>query len=83
MISFKRDGTVVRSDVTIFVPNYEARVFYFKWEAGSGAYAGFVSAQMQREMNAGLKAIRKDAYEQGWKDAKAKRTKEEWFSGTW
>lgn len=27
-----------------------------------------------------MSAIRKNAYEQGWRDAKAKRAKEQWFS---
>lgn len=30
-----------------------------------------------------LEEIRKEAYEQGWKDAKAKRKKQTWFSGWW
>lgn len=83
MISFKRDGTVVKSDVTTFIPNFDDRVFHFQWECATEAYAGLLSAHMQRDMGAKLKAIRVHAYEEGWKDAKAKRAREEWFRSSW
>lgn len=83
MISFKRDGSTVGIAVTVQVPNYDGRVYHTQWNAGGEAYAGFLSAAMNEQMREALRNIRKEAYEQGWKDAKAKRTKENWFGGWW
>lgn len=83
MIVFSRDGTKVKASINTPIPNYDVRVFNFMWECGGEAYAGLLAAAMHREMHDKLKAIRADAYEKGWKDAKAKKTKETWFGSWW
>lgn len=83
MIQFSRNGTLVRCTVPLQVPNYEKRLFHFEWETNSPAFAGLLSAEMDKRLHAELERIRREAYERGWKDAKAKKPKETYFDMGW
>lgn len=83
MIRFSRDGTVVRATVSCPIPNYESRDFWFQWIPGDEAYAGLLSAALQTRMVDQLERIRREAYEQGWKDAKAKTVRRKHFRMGW
>lgn len=47
------------------------------------AYAKLLTHNMRENMHASIADIRRAAYESGWKDAKAKNKKKEWFSRMW
>ncbi len=82
MIEIKRDGCQVVLHFDLDVPTYETRVFPLSFGCGSGGevYAGLLARAMQESFGDRVAAARRDAYEQGWKEAKAKRSKAEWFS---
>lgn len=83
MIQFSRDGTKVKATVTVEVPNYDTRLFSFMWECNGEAYAGLLSKRMDARMRDHLEDIRRDAYNDGWKDAKSKRVKQTGFGNWW
>jgi len=83
MIYLSRNGTLVRCTVHLRVPNYELRLFHFEWETNNRAFAGLLSAEMDKQLQTELERIRREAYERGWKDAKAKKPKETYFDMGW
>jgi len=83
MIRFTRNGTKVRCTVCVSIPNLDARCFFFEWETGAEYAAGLLSDKAEREMRSELESIRRKAYEQGYKDAKAKARKQTYFATGW
>lgn len=83
MIRFTREGTAVRVTISLAVPNYESRDFWFDRETNAGAYAGLLSAEFQKQMHDSLEKIRRESYREGWKDAKAKKSKRTYFRLGW
>lgn len=82
MIGFKREGVGVKIEVCIPVPTYEDRVYTTTWNAGSEAYADFLTQAFRSELETKLRNIREEAYNRGWRDAKSHNTpKDTWFSG--
>lgn len=57
--------------------------FVFRFNAGVGWAARLLAGSLSRSMYERLTAIREAAYADGWKDAKAKRARRDWFGGTW
>lgn len=81
MIEIKRSGTQLVISAEIFIGTVGDRTYEATWEAGSEAYAGLIRSEIQRNLERRLERIRREAYAQGWKDAKAKRAKKTLFSG--
>jgi hypothetical protein len=81
MINIKRNKNQVEVGISVYVPEWENRTFLFYWDAGSEWGAGFLASGLRTALRDAIKTAREEAYEQGWKDAKAKRTKETYFSG--
>ncbi len=54
--------------------------FFFDWIAGSDIYAHLLVEDFNRRLDAVVKEARKTAYDNGWKDAKAKMRKRDFFS---
>ena len=79
MISFKRDNTDAVVNISIDVPFCEKMVFAMCFKCGTAEYAGLLTEAMKQQVGAAISAARKEAYEQGWRNAKAKRGKEGWF----
>lgn len=52
---------------------------YFYWEAGSDLAADSLSIEIQSQYEKSVNKELEAAYEQGWKDAKAKTAKHKWF----
>lgn len=46
-------------------------------------YEILLAQNLRNKMYEGLTQIRKEAYEQGWKDKSRKQRKEDWFAGNW
>jgi len=59
---------------------YNDAELWFYWNCNSELYAQLLTQQLNRHLDDRVQAIRKEEYEKGWKDAKAHRTKETWFS---
>lgn len=81
MITFKREGSVVICKVEMDMPYWDTRIYHFRWETGSDVCSSLLTQHARTTLSDKLRAIRKEAYNRGWKDAKAKTKKEEWFSG--
>ena len=79
MIEFKRDGTRAIATIEVAVPFYDARVFYMSFECSSEAYAGLLTNLLKETVGEAVRLAREEAYEKGYKDAKAKRGKNKWF----
>ncbi len=56
-------------------------VWKFSNNCGNRYYAGLAADALQNQFQDMLCAIRQDAYEDGYKDAKAKRKRKDCFSG--
>lgn len=82
MIRFKRDGTGVNIEIDATVPNWDARVFTMRFEAGVEWAAGLLAQLFKDTLWNRLKSIREKAYARGWADAKAKRARDPYFTGT-
>jgi hypothetical protein len=83
MIRFRRDGQHVQCSINCDIPNYEERVFSVYWNAGNEWAAGLLSAETEKQMYAKLERIRCEAYEEGWRAAKAKKAKRKYFNLGW
>jgi len=81
MIEFIKDGEEVLVKVnTSSSINWHIKA---KFNCNSELYAALLRQELHSHLNNTLERIRKQAYEQGWKDAKARTKKETWFSGWW
>ena len=82
MIEILHKGNDVLVEVTAKAP-VQRWVWTFKMTMENEAYARLLSTNFRENMQELLASTREEAYVQGWKDAKAKVTKETWFSSTW
>lgn len=49
-------------------------------QCGDQLYAELLTQKIRSDFESMVEAIRREEYHRGWKDAKAKRRKEKWFS---
>lgn len=82
MINFSRKDSAVTVEVEANV-GVAARFFHFTMNLSNEVYAYMLRENFQTKMTKALQDIRREAYEQGWKDAKAKIARRDWFSGGW
>jgi hypothetical protein len=82
MLSFDRIGpdVIVNIEHGIF---YNGNHFVLKISSTHDYQAELLKRQFQKKLSDELEAIRREAYNQGWKDAKAKTKKQTWFTGWW
>jgi hypothetical protein len=84
MIEFRRNESNVRAIVKIHVPTVGLVDFNLFYSAGNEYYAGFLASKMDETMHEAIEAIRREAYERGWKEARGhKSVKATWFSRYW
>ena len=80
-VTVKKDSCDVKIEVDVFVPYWDVRTFPFTFSCGGNeAYAGLLTRLIKERLASLVRNARAEAYEQGYKDAKAKRAKCEWFS---
>ena len=79
MIEVNRKDNEVEIEVSLDIPHYGTRVFSFSFNCGGACYAGLLTDKINTVIWNRMKAIRAEAYEQGWSDAKSKRPKQTWF----
>ena len=80
MISFERSENKVLVNVQhgIF---FNDQYFQLDINQGHPYQAELLYRQLNKTLREKLESIRREEYEKGWKDAKAKRAKQTWFSG--
>ena len=80
MITIRRDGTKI---VLNFNPGlFDGKMIPLSWECGSDWYAALLVERCEERLFSMMGNVRRQAYRQGWKDAKAKKGKPcDWFSG--
>ena len=85
MISIERNGAELRVVLESGVhTGTEPTRFVATYNCGAEWAAYLLRENINDRMRARLSAIRKEAYEQGWKDAKSKKgAKTAWFSQWW
>lgn len=81
MVKLRRDGTKVVAEISCGLET--AGSLLFTWDTEREIFAQALYEKMRDAMWSNLKRIRRDAYEQGWKDAKAHRAKESYFDEGW
>lgn len=83
MLSFKRQNSdvIIRLDYT--TPCAGSYYTTFNWGHNDASTASLRADSLNRQLSARLKSIREEAYDQGWRDAKTKKARKTWFSGTW
>lgn len=85
MITFERNGekscTQVQCRVNGALPEIEKSVFLFSFVCGQEYAAALLVRHLNETFLKQVQLIKSEAYERGWKDAKAKRGKQTWFSG--
>lgn len=80
MLCFKRVDSKVRVEVETGLLN---RYYCHEIDFNSELIAELVRQQYQKHMEATLKFIREEAYNDGWRDAKAKKAKRSIFKCWW
>lgn len=55
--------------------------FTWRWNAGTEWAATLLLRAIREQLGDGMTEARAEAYAEGWRDAKAKRAKQQWFSG--
>jgi hypothetical protein len=80
MIKFHQHGTQVKVEID---PGINGSTMLLYWQADKEMLAYLLRDKLQTELGDKLRAIREEAYEKGWKDAKAKRAKSTWFARWW
>lgn len=83
MITIEKCGKIVRAVVAFTTPWFNLQKWTFEVSAASDLEAEYVAHSMREQMNEKLRRIRAEAYEEGWKDAKAKRAKRKYHHGGW
>lgn len=71
----------VQLSVPVCIPGHKEWLYHFTWKTHDEAYAQMLAYHVNKSLKEKMQEIRQQSYEQGWKDAKAKRKKETWFSG--
>mgnify|MGYP001569010560 CR=1 FL=1 len=73
------------SKVVIVVEFYNGMAGDYTWkftnDCGNERYAGLAASALQSQLQDKMRTIRQEAYEDGYKDAKAKRKRKNLFSG--
>lgn len=80
MIDYSRHGKQVRASIEIDVPGYEERILYFYWNCDNEIFAGLLASELQRQQDNNIIHDKREAYLQGYKDGRAKRAKQTFFS---
>lgn len=78
LLNLERSG----SDVRVTAKSWTAgTTFFLVYNAGCEWAARLLLSDLDQALCNRMEKIRREAYAQGWKDAKARRRKETWFSG--
>lgn len=79
MISISRYETKVK--ITVETGTSTGGDLWLYWECNSELFAELLTNELREKLTERLQAIRQEEYNQGWKHAKAKKAKQNWFAG--
>lgn len=83
MLQVKRDNTkaviVISTDLPFDCKGTSTSTLSFSFEMGDPSWAELLTRYMHDRLSKEIRKALHDAYEQGWKDAKSHKTKENWF----
>ena len=79
MININKHGTTVKVSIETGLIASSSDVLLY-WECGNDVFAELLTNQLRKKLADRIQAIRQEEYEQGWKDAKAKKRKRTWFA---
>lgn len=83
MIEIFKDGNKVKGKFTTSIGNGWYWTFTIA-TCEDDPYAIMLTERMQKDLAKKLEQIRKESYEEGWRDAKAKKSgKRDWFKSWW
>ncbi len=84
MINIKRDGSIVKINVQTDLRHESGGTssYPFSFNCGDTAYADLLERYLKDRLSSEMKKARQEAYEKGWREAKAKVKKETWFNGS-
>jgi len=84
MLEIRRDNTAVIIRVETDLPHDCAGTITgnitFKFDMSAPSWAELLTRYLRDRLAYEVRKIRREAYEQGWKDAKSKNRKQDWFS---
>ncbi len=83
MIKFDRKDNTIYCYVSVAIPGTQTWTYHFSWTSNDVPNAQLLCNALDDALTEKLKQIREDAYNKGWKDAKAKLRKSDWFGGWW
>jgi hypothetical protein len=89
MIHIYREGNKVKGKFHTSINGWAANTNGWMWEftietCQDEPYAILLAERMQKDLSKKLEAIRRETYNEGWKDAKAKKSgKKDWFKSWW
>lgn len=78
VLNICRNGTAVEVTVDSGLAIERSR-FQFKWETNSDWAAELLANKLRKRVGDAVQAARKEAYEEGWRDAKAKKSGKQTF----
>lgn len=81
MITFKRKDGNVEIQINFDTPDMGTRYYTATLQLNDDLKSSFVAKAFREKLWNMLKETRKEYYERGWKAAKAKTYKEDYFSG--
>lgn len=79
-VNIKNEEDKVNIEVTFRCGYAGDYIFTFTHNTGRESTAGLVAETVYVQFTDQIAAIRKDAYEQGWKDKTQRKKKRTWFS---
>lgn len=85
LITVKRDNSKVKvsidTDLTNTCDGLQTSVIPFTWVTEQPYIADLLTRYIIERIRKAISNTRREYYEKGWKDAKAKKSKDDWFSG--
>lgn len=84
-ITVRRDNSnvvvQVNTDLANVCDGSQTAFIPFEWSTGQPYTADLLVRYIQERIETAVSETRREYYEKGWKDAKAKKPKDDWFSG--
>ena len=85
LITVKRDNSgvelLISTDLADSCDGSQTTAIPFTWQTGQPYLADLLARYIKEHIRKVISDTRREYYEKGWKDAKAKRQKDDWFSG--
>jgi len=81
ILNVARIGTAVKIEFHSELP-IDNNVFPFRFECGTEWAASLLASKLRQSLYEEIRAIRENEYQRGYRDGRAKRAKENWFSSS-